>query len=143
MVLLNGSPIDWFWSLWTNSPQPIRPSWTDCPLRFGPHGQMVPNQFGPSRQMVPRIFRLSRRTGCGDPEIQGLNWLGTICPGGPNFWGPFVQGDQFYGNRLSRGTGSWGPEVRGSNGFGTKCVSFSYLSINYVVGRSAVQERSL
>ena len=84
--------------------------------------------------MVPRIFRLCRGTGCGDPEIQGLNWLGTICPGGPNFggpfvhgdrggWGPFVQGNQFYGDRLSRGTGSRGPEVRGSNGFGTKCVT--------------------
>ena len=69
--------------------------------KFGPHGQMVPNQFGPSRQMVPRIFRLSRETGCWDPEILGLNWLGTICPGGPNFWRPFVHGDRI----------GWGPFV--------------------------------
>ena len=80
LVPHNGSPIDW--SLWTNSPQPIRSPWTDGPQKFGPHGQMV-----------PRIFRLFSGTGCGDPEIQGLNWLGTICPGGPNFGGPFVQGE--------------------------------------------------
>ena len=64
--------------------------------------------------MVPRIFRLSRRAGCGDLEKQGLNWLGTICPWGSNFggpfvpedqicWGLFVQGDHFYGDLLSRG----------------------------------------
>ena len=67
----------------------------------------------------------------------GPNWLGTICPGGPTFWGPFVHGD-----RLSRGinfvgivclgTESGGPEFRGSNGFWTKCVAAvlkaSYLS---------------
>ena len=38
-------------------------------------------------------------------------------------WGPFVQGDQCYGDRLSSGTESGGPEVRGPNGFGTKCVA--------------------
>ena len=51
---------------------------------IGPYGQTVPNQFGPHGQMVPKTFRFSRGTGCGDPEIQGLNWLGTICSGGLN-----------------------------------------------------------
>ena len=27
-------------------------------------------------------------------EVRGPNWLGTVCPVGPNFWGPFVQRDQ-------------------------------------------------
>ena len=60
---------------------------------------MVPNQFGPHVKMVPRIFLSSRGTGCGDPEISGSNWLGTICPGGP-----FVQEDQILGDHLSMGT---------------------------------------
>ena len=64
------------------------------PKKFGPHGQMVPNQFGPPGQMVPKILFLSRGTGYDALQIWGPNWLGTICPGGPNFWGPFVQGDQ-------------------------------------------------
>jgi hypothetical protein len=49
---------------------------------------------------------------------------GTICPGGPNFWGPFVhedrifcgpfvQGNPFYEDNLSKGAGSQGPEVQG------------------------------
>ena len=95
LVPHNGSPIDW--SLWTNSPQPIRSPWTDGLQKFGPHEQIVSNQFGPSKQMVPRIFHLPRGTGCGDLEIRGPNWLGTICPGGPNCWGPFVQGDRKWG----------------------------------------------
>ena len=95
---------------------------------------MVPNQLGSPRQIVHRIFRLSRGTGCGHPEIQGPNSLGTICPRGTNFlgpfvhgdqicWGLFVQGDQFHGDCLSKGKGSQGVEVRGSNRFGTKCVA--------------------
>ena len=99
LVPHNWSPIDW--SLWTNGPQPIQSPWTNGPQKFGPRGQMVPNQFGPHGQMVPRIFRLSRGTGCGDPKIWGLNWLGTICPGVPTFWGPFVHGDRI----------GWGPFV--------------------------------
>ena len=74
-----GSPI--YWSPWTDGPQ----------------------KFGPPGQMVPRIFRLSMETGCGDPELQGPNWLGTICPGGPSFGGPFVHGDRIF----------WGPFVQG------------------------------
>ena len=34
------------------------------------------------------------------------NWLGTICPGRPNFWGPFVHGD-----RIGWGPINWGPVV--------------------------------
>ena len=73
---------------------------------------MVSNQFGPSGQMVPRIFFLSRGTGCGDPEIRGPNWLGAICLGVPNVWGPFVV----------KGDRKWGTGSRASNGFRTKCV---------------------
>ena len=112
--------------------------WTNGPQEFGLHGQMVPNQFGPPGQMVPGIFCLSRGTACDDLDIWGPNWLGTICPGGPHFWGPFVQGDQIFGticpggqklivqgdqffsDHLSMGTESGGPEVWGSIGFGTK-----------------------
>ena len=88
-------------------PKLIGPSEQTVPNQFGPQGQIVHNQFGPSRQMVPRIFRLSRGTGCGDPEIRGPNWLGTIFPG-----------EQIFRDHLSIGT-----EVQGSNGFGTKCVA--------------------
>ena len=42
---------------------------------------------------------------------------------GLNFWGPFIHGDQIFGDHLSMGTGSGEPEVWGSNGFGTKCVA--------------------
>ena len=86
----------WSPDIWspTIGPQLIGPSGQTVPNQFSPHGQMVPKQFGPPGQMVPRIFCLSRGTGCDDLEIWGPNWLGTICPGGPNFWGPFVHGDQ-------------------------------------------------
>ena len=111
LVPHNGSPINW--SLWTNSPQPIRSPRTDAPQKFGAHGQMVTSQFGPPRQMVPRIFHMSRGTCCRDLEIQGVNLLGTICPWGPNLLGTicpggsvllgsFVQGDG------KSGTGSLG-----------------------------------
>ena len=40
----------------------------------------------------------------------GLNWMGTVCPGGSILWGLFVQG-----------TGSDGSEVQGSSVLGTKC----------------------
>ena len=119
---INGrnTPIDW--SLWTNGPQPIQSPWTNGPQKFGPRGQMVPNQFGPHGQMVPRIFLSSRGTGCGDPEIRGPNWLGTICPGGPNSWGPFVQGDQILGDHLSMGTEFDGDHLsRGINLMGIVC----------------------
>ena len=114
LVPHNWSPIDW--SLWTNGPQPILSPWTNGPQKFGPHGQMVPNQFGSPGQMVPRIFCLSK----GQAVI--------IWKYGDQIgWGPFVQGDQIFGDHLSRGTGSGGPEVWGSNGFGTKCVAASIL----------------
>ena len=46
------------------------------------------------------------------PREQGPNWLGTICVQGDQLcWGPFVQGDIFYGDCLSRGIGSGGPEM--------------------------------
>ena len=100
LVPHNGSPIDW--SLWTNSPRPIWSPWTDGFQEFVPHGQMVPNQFGPPKQMVSRIFRLSRGIGCGDP-----NFWGPIVHEDQICCGPFVQGDQFYGDNLFRGTVKW------------------------------------
>ena len=106
---------------------------------------MGPNQFGPPGQMVPKIFYLPRGEGFCDLGIGGPDWLGAICPWGPNFWGPFVQGDQIwwepfvqgdqigwgpfvhedqiFGDHLSMGTGIGGPEVRGSSGVGTKWVA--------------------
>ena len=100
------------WSLWTNSPQPIRSSWTDSPQKFGPHGQMVPNQFGPPRQMVPIIFCLSRGTGCRDPEIQGPNLLRTICPGGLILWESFVQENRKSGDQMGSGPNASQPSGR-------------------------------
>ena len=71
-------------------------------------------------------------------------------------WGPFVQGDQIFGDHLSMGTkfdgdrlsrgincrgsfvqgvripdsgSEWGPEVLGSNGLGTKYVAADYSNI--------------
>ena len=127
------------WSPWTNSPHQIWSPWTNVPKKFGPPGQMVPNQFGPyiskSSQLVP---------------LDKQNILGTICPGGPNWLGPFVHGDRIFWDHLSMGTElvgdclsreteffgticPWGqevggpevggPEVRGSNGFGIKCIT--------------------
>ena len=52
---------------------------------------MVPNKFGPTGQIVPKIFH-SSWTGYGDPEIRGPNWLGTICPWGPNLMGTSCMG---------------------------------------------------
>ena len=80
-------------------PQLIGPSRQTVlvPNQFGFYGQIVPQNLdpmdkwsptylGPTRQMVPFV----QRERLWDPEIQGPNWLGTICPGGPDFWGPFV-----------------------------------------------------
>ena len=51
--------------------------------------------------MVPRIFRLSRGTGCGNPEIWGPNGLGGV---GDHL----SRGTKCDGDRLSRGTKFWG-----------------------------------
>ena len=55
------------------------------------------------------------------------NWLGTICPWGPNFGGLFVHGtelvclfvqwDKLIGDQL------WGTKCPGPYAFGTKCVT--------------------
>ena len=83
----------------------LSPSGQTVPNQFCPHEQMVPKNsvamdkwsptnLVPPGQMVHRIFCLSRGTGYDDLEIWGPNWLETICPGGPNLLGPFVQEDQ-------------------------------------------------
>ena len=54
---------------------------------------------------------MSRGIGFRDQEIQGLNWLGIICSGGPNFWGPFGHGDRT----------CWGPLSNGINFMGIVC----------------------
>ena len=65
-------------------------------------GEMVPNQFSPHGQVVPKNsvpldkWSLDKGTDCGDPEIQGPNWLGTICSRVSNL---FCLGDQFYRDR--------------------------------------------
>ena len=41
----------------------------------------------------------------GDQIGWGLNWLGTICPGGPSYWGP-NWGDQMSGDQMR-----WGPNA--------------------------------
>ena len=97
LVPHNWSLIDW--SLWTNGPQPIRPPWTNGPQKFGPPGQM---------------------------EY-------SVCPGGQAVgiqkyrvqigWGPFVQGDQIFGDHLSRGTKFDGDRLsRGINFMGIVCL---------------------
>ena len=43
--------------------------------------QMDPNQFSSRISGPPQSVPLNKQ-----------NILGTICPGGPNFWGPFVHG---------------------------------------------------
>ena len=108
------------------------------PEIWSPH--LVPNAYGPRTfgppQLVPQDKQLPTISVklsleyfvC--PGVQAVGILkygdhfykGTICP-----WGPFIQGDQFYGDRLSRGTGSGKPEVQGSNGFGTSCVAAHFL----------------
>ena len=63
------------------------------PNKFGPHGQMVPNKFTPcisrSLQHVPLDIWNILGTIC----LGGPNWLVTICPWAPNFWGASVRGD--------------------------------------------------
>ena len=66
----------------TNGPQPILSPWTNGAQKFGTPGQMV-----------PRIFCLSRGTSCDDLEV--WDQIG---------WGPFVHGDQIFGDHLSMGT---------------------------------------
>ena len=46
--------------------------------------------------MVPRIFRLSRGTGCGDPEIRGLGQMNQI------FWDHMSTRTEFVGNYLPK-----------------------------------------
>ena len=87
--------------------------------------------------MVPRIFHLSRGTGCGDLEIRGPNWLGPFVQGdqifgdhlsrGTEFDGDLVQGDRFYGYRLSRGTGSGDGKSWDQMGLGPNASKQKYL----------------
>ena len=88
-----------------------------------PPGQMFPIRIGP--QPGPRIS--------GSPQpvhLDKQNIPGTVCPGGPNFAGPFVHGLELVRKRLSRGTNQLGticggPTVRGPYSFGTKYVTAS------------------
>ena len=55
-------------------------------------------------------------TGCGDPEIQGPKWLGTICPRGPNllgvnFMGIVCPGGQEVGDQKSGDQMGSGPNA--------------------------------
>ena len=120
LVPHNWSPIDW--SLWTNGPQPIQSPWTN-----GPQIIWSPWTNGPRNILFVQGDRLwgSGNTGTklvGDHLSRGTKLLGTICPGGPNFGGPFVQGDQIFGNHLSMGTEFEGDRLsRGINFMGIVC----------------------
>ena len=121
LVPHNWSPFNW--SLWTNGPPTnsvpmdkrspkIRTPWTNGPQPIWSPYFWIPTACPPGQKEYSR-----------DHLSMGTKLVGTTCPRGPNFGGPFVHGDQIGWDHLSRGTGSGGPEVRGSNGFGTKCVA--------------------
>ena len=72
---------------------------------------MVPNQFGPhisrSSQPVP-LDKQNKTEFLGTIFQGGTNWLGTICPWGPNFGGSSVHGDRigwrpFVGDQMRLG----------------------------------------
>ena len=65
---------------------------------------LVRNQFG---------LRISRSRSPQPVPLDNQNVLGTICPWGLNFGGPFVQG-------INWGPILWGPNVWGRYEFGTK-----------------------
>ena len=87
---------------------------------------LVPNKYGPQTfgppQMVPKKFCLFMGTGCDNLGIWGPNWLGTKLVRDQIGWGPFVHGDQIFGDHLSRGTELVGDRLsRGTNQLGTNC----------------------
>ena len=66
---------------------------------------IVPGHLSPP-QWVP----LDKQPGNYRDRIGWGPYLGTICPGGPNWLGTICLGDCIYGDRLSRGTRSLGIE---------------------------------
>ena len=70
------------WSPWTNGPQSIRSSYFGIPTACPP-GHMEYFRDSLSRRKKLVGDHLSIRT-------MGVNWLGTVCPGGPINWGPIV-----------------------------------------------------
>ena len=113
----------WLWHMWSRMhmvPNWLVPNWL-VPNWLVPNW-LVPQLIGPPIDWSPidwspvdslpmdkwsltklvfldnwsRMFCMSRGKGCRDPEIRVSNWLGSNCPGGPNFWAPFVHGDQIW-----------------------------------------------
>ena len=109
------SPDIWFPTI---GPQLIGPSGQTVPNQFSPHGQIVPKNSVPMNNSSPNnlvplykwsleYFVCPGRQAVGIQKYgdligwgfvgdlsRGIKFLGTICPGGPNFWGPFVHGDR-------------------------------------------------
>ena len=93
------------WSLWTNGPQPIQSPWTNGPPKFGLHGKWSPkirSQWtnGPQPIWPPLTKRFLEYFICPGGQAVGIwkygdqiSWGPYICPGEPNFGGPFVHGD--------------------------------------------------
>ena len=84
---------------WTSGPplpvplDKIDPPGQTVPIKFSPHEKMVPKYLVPLEQMVPNQFGPPIS---GSPQSVPLDKriiLGTICPWGSNFGGPFVHGD--------------------------------------------------
>ena len=71
--------------------------------------------------------RLSRGTKlAGDQIGWGLNWLGTICPGGPIYWGPNL-GDQMSGDQMRLGPNVSQPSSHPLNSFLWRSFSLSII----------------
>jgi hypothetical protein len=117
----NSVPLDkWSQKIWS--------PWTNGLQQFGPHKQIVPRTFLLSRGQTVGIQKYGDQIGWGPfvlgDQIFGDHLsMGTICPWEPNLMGTICQGGSTFWDRLSQGTGSGGTEVRGSNGFETKCVA--------------------
>ena len=59
---------------------------------------LVSNQFGPCISRASQPVPLDKKNILGTICPWGLNWLGTIYPEGPIYWGPIV-GNQVSGNQ--------------------------------------------
>ena len=97
-----------------------RSPWKNGPPKFGPPGQIVPNQFGPHISGSPEQTKyssdhLSSRTKfVGDHFLREPNWLGAFV-WGLNFWDPFVNGLNWLGTVCPEGPINWEPNVLGLN----------------------------
>ena len=136
--LIPGLLVPHFLSPWTNGPHKIDPLDKRSPSNLALMDKWSPTNLVPLDKWSLKysvLFCLSRGTGIDDLEIWGPNWLGTICPGRPIFWGPFVQGDHlFMGTKFV-----WDHLSKGINFMGIICPGGQEVEDQMGMGPNALQ----